>query len=151
VEGLDSLARQKGLTLRVELPQTSPKIYGSSRRLQQIVTNLVGNAISYTNEGVVLIRGTDWDSEVRVEVIDSGIGIPAEDLPRLFGDFFRGSNVEIKGTGLGLSISKRIIEAHGGKIWAESPCPETNTGSRFTFTLPKKQTAVQQEKLEQPR
>jgi len=151
VEGLDSLARQKGLTLRVELPQTSPKIYGSSRRLQQVVTNLVGNAISYTNEGVVLIRGTDWDSEVRVEVIDSGIGIPAEDLPRLFGDFFRGSNVEIKGTGLGLSISKRIIEAHGGKIWAESPCPETNTGSRFTFTLPKKQTAVQQEKLEQPR
>ncbi len=142
VEGLDSLARQKGLTLRMELPQSSPKIYGSSRRLQQVVTNLANNAINYTREGMVLVRVTDSDSEVRVEVIDTGIGIPPEDLPRLFTDFFRGSNVGAKGTGLGLSISKRIIEAHGGRIWAESPCAETSKGSRFTFTLPKKRTTV---------
>ena len=74
---------------------------------------------------------------MRVEVIDTGIGIPPDELPRLFQDFFRASNVGAKGTGLGLSISKRIIEAHGGKIWAESPYSETGKGSRFTFTLPK--------------
>jgi len=149
VEGLDSLSKQKGLALRVELPQTSPKVYGSSRRLQQVVTNLVSNAINYTHEGMVLVRATESDNEVRLEVIDSGIGISPEDLPRLFTDFFRGSNVEIKGTGLGLSISKRIVEAHGGRIWAESPDPETNKGSKFTVTLPKKRMAVYPEKEEQ--
>ena len=59
-------------------------------------------------------------------------------MPKVFDDFFRASNVEAKGTGLGLSIGKRIVEAHGGRIWVESPCPESNTGSKFTFTLPKK-------------
>ena len=78
------------------------------------------------------------ESDVQVEVMDTGIGIPAEDLPQVFDDFFRASNVEIKGTGLGLSIAKRIVEAHGGSICVESPCPESNTGSKFTFTLPKK-------------
>lgn len=137
MEGLDNLARQKGIALKVELPQSSPKVYASNRRLQQVVTNLTSNAINYTREGTVLVRVTDGDDDVRVEVIDTGIGIPPDDLPRLFEDFFRGSNVGAKGTGLGLSISKRIIEAHGGKIWAESPCPETGKGSRFTFILPK--------------
>ena len=151
VEGLDNLARQKGIALKVELPPVSPQIHASARRLQQVIINLTNNAISYTSEGTVLIRATDGDGEVRVEVIDSGIGISPQDMPRLFGDFFRGSNVGVKGTGLGLSISKRIVEAHGGRIWAESPCPETNKGSRFTFTLPKKQAAVQQEKQEQPK
>jgi signal transduction histidine kinase len=74
--------------------------------------------------------------EIRVEVLDTGIGIPAEDMPRMFEDFFRASNVETKGTGLGLSIAKRIVEAHNGRIWAESPCREVGKGSKFTFTLP---------------
>ncbi len=146
VEGLDKLAKQKGLTLKLELPQSQLKVRGSSRRLEQVVTNLVSNAINYTSEGTVLVRATDSDDEVRVEVMDSGIGIQPEDLPRLFDDFFRGANVmEMRGTGLGLSISKRIIEAHGGRIWAESPCPEKNKGSKFTFTLPKERTTAQQE------
>jgi signal transduction histidine kinase len=149
VEGLESVARQKGITLKVELPQTSPEVHGSSRRLQQVLTNLASNAINYTREGAVLIRVTESDSGAMVEVIDTGIGIPPEDLPRLFTDFFRGSNVQTKGTGLGLSISKRIIEAHGGKIWAESPCHETNKGSRFAVILPKR-AAVPQTKREQP-
>lgn len=142
LEGLDNVAQQKGLTLKVELPEGLPKIYGANRRLQQVLNNLVSNAINYTNEGMVTVRVSNSDSEVRVEVIDSGIGILAEDLPRLFNDFFRGSNVGSKGTGLGLSISKRIVEAHGGKIWAESPDPETQKGSRFTFTIPKKQKSI---------
>jgi signal transduction histidine kinase len=103
-----------------------------------VITNLVSNAINYTPEGVVTVRVTEGDKDMRVEVMDTGIGIPAEDLPRVFDDFFRASNVEIKGTGLGLSIAKRIVEAHGGSIGVESPCPESNTGSKFTFTLPKK-------------
>jgi two-component system phosphate regulon sensor histidine kinase PhoR len=126
----------------VEMPESSPKINGANRRLQQVVTNLVSNAINYTNEGMVLVRVYDNKNEVGVGVTDTGIGILPEDLPRLFNDFFRGSNAGAKGTGLGLSISKRIVEAHGGRIWAESPDPETQKGSRFTFTIPKKQTAV---------
>jgi len=141
-DGLDNVARQKGLTLQVELPERSPTVYASNRRLQQVVTNLASNAINYTREGAVLVKAADGKDEVRVEVIDTGIGIPPEELPRLFDDFFRGSNVGAKGTGLGLSISKRIVEAHGGKIWAESPAPETGKGSKFTFTLPKNKAAV---------
>jgi signal transduction histidine kinase len=146
LEGLDNVAGQKGLALKVELPDSEPKVNGASRRLQQVITNLVSNAINYTNEGTVLVRVADSDNEVRVEVIDSGIGILPEDLPRLFNDFFRGSNVGSKGTGLGLSISRRIVDAHGGKIWAESPAPETKKGSKFTFTIPKKLTAAHEEK-----
>jgi signal transduction histidine kinase len=69
--------------------------------------------------------------------MDSGIGIPPADISHLFEDFFRASNVETRGTGLGLSISRRIVEAHGGRIWAESPYPEAKRGSKFSFILPK--------------
>lgn len=133
-----SLAKEKRVKLKVELPETLPKIRGSSPRLQQVITNLVNNAITYTPEGTVTLRVKEEDNDILVEVMDTGIGIPSEDLPRMFEDFFRASNVETKGTGLGLSIAKRILEAHGGKIWVESPCPETGKGSKFTFTLPKK-------------
>lgn len=87
------------------------------------------------------MRVKDYNNEVAVEVLDTGIGIPHAELPRLFTDFFRGSNVKTAGTGLGLSISRRIIEAHGGRIWAESPCPETGKGSKFTFKLRKAQVS----------
>ena len=147
LEGLDIVARKKGLQLTVELPDRSPVIYGSSRRLQQVVTNLTNNAINYTNEGSITIKLTEDTDEIRVEVIDTGIGIPAKDLPRLFDEFSRGSNVEIKGSGLGLSISRRIITAHGGKIWVESPLLEDGRGSKFIFTIPKqKDTASQPNK-----
>ena len=133
-----NLAKQKGIKLRVELPETLPKIYGSGPRLQQVLANLVNNAISYTPEGMVTVRVKERGNDIQVEVMDTGIGIPPEDLPRVFDDFFRASNVEVKGTGLGLSIARRIVEAHGGKIWGESPCSESNSGSKFCFTLPKK-------------
>jgi len=139
LDDLRNVAKEKGVKLRVELPQKHlPKIKGSSPRLQQVLTNLVSNAINYTPEGEVTIRVEERDKDIQVEVMDTGIGIAPDDLPHLFDDFFRASNVEAKGTGLGLSIAKRIVEAHGGRIWAESPCPESNTGSKFTFTLPKR-------------
>ena len=138
------LAEEKGVKVEVELPRTLPKIRGSSPRLQQVITNLVNNAINYTPEGTVTIRVREVDGDIEVCVMDTGIGIPPEDLPQVFDDFFRASNVETKGTGLGLSIAKRIVEAHGGKIWVQSPCPEKSIGSKFTFTLPKKSERRQQ-------
>ena len=145
LKDLRDLAKQKGIKLKAELPQALPKIRGSSPRLQQVITNLVSNAINYTPEGTVTIRVREGDNDISVEVMDTGIGIPPDDLPRVFDDFFRASNVEAKGTGLGLSIVKRLVEAHGGRIWVESPCPESNTGSKFTFTLPKKETKRRQQ------
>ena len=137
LQGQREFAREKGIKLKVELPETVSKINGSSSRLQQVINNLVGNAISYTPEGTVTLRVEERDKDVQVEVMDTGIGIPPEDLSQVFNDFFRASNVEVKGTGLGLSIAKRIVDAHEGKIWCESPCPGTNKGSRFVFILPK--------------
>jgi len=138
VGDLRDLAKQKKVKLKAELPQALPKIRGSGPKLQQVITNLMSNAINYTPEGTVTIRVNEEDNDIQVEVMDTGIGIPPDDLPHVFDDFFRASNVETKGTGLGLSIAKRIVEAHGGKIWVESPCPETNTGSKFIFILPKR-------------
>jgi signal transduction histidine kinase len=137
LESQRSLAQEKGVKLKVEIPEGLPKIKGSASRLQQVITNLVNNAINYTPEGTITIRVQERAKDLLVEVTDTGIGIPSDDMPRLFEDFFRASNVEAKGTGLGLSITKRIVEAHGGKIWVESPCSESNTGSKFSFTLPK--------------
>jgi signal transduction histidine kinase len=138
IEEGTSLAEQKGLKFSVHIPPDLSCVYGAPTRLQQVITNLVNNAINYTNEGEVVVRAVETDSEILVEVADTGCGISPDDIPRLFEDFFRGSDVEHKGTGLGLSISKRIVEAHGGKIWAESPCAETGKGSKICFTIPKK-------------
>jgi signal transduction histidine kinase len=137
VVGLDNVARQKGIELKIELPESSPRVYASSRRLQQVLINLLSNAINYTRDGMVIVRVKEHENEIAVEVTDTGIGVPPDELPKIFDDFFRGRKAGKKGTGLGLSISKRIVEAHGGKLWAESPCPETGVGSKFTFTLPK--------------
>ena len=138
IADLRDQAKQKKVKLKAEVPQGLPKIHGADSRLKQVITNLVGNAINYTPKGVVTIRVNEGDEAIQIEVMDTGIGIPPEDLPHVFDDFFRASNVEAKGTGLGLSIAKRIVETHGGRIWVESPCPETGKGSKFTFTLPKK-------------
>ncbi|MDP2727085.1 MAG: HAMP domain-containing sensor histidine kinase, partial [Dehalococcoidia bacterium] len=84
------------------------------------------------------------DSEVRVEVADTGVGISPRDLPHVFDEFYRGEaaeapesrEMEAKGVGLGLSICRKIVEAHRGRIWVESPHPDTGRGSLFVFTLP---------------
>ena len=131
------VAKEKGLDITIEVPETMTKVKGSDLRLRQVLSNLISNALNYTLWGSVTIRASEGESEEQVEIIDTGIGILPQELPNLFTDFFRGSNVSVKGTGLGLSISKRIIEAHGGRIWAESPVDGTSKGSKFTFTLPK--------------
>ncbi len=138
VEETSSLAEQKGLKLLVRMPPNLSCVYGAPARLRQVIANLVNNAVNYTSEGEVVLRVIETDNEILVEVADTGCGFPPDDRPKLFEDFFRGSNVGPKGTGLGLSISRRIVQAHGGKMWAESPCAETGKGSKFCFTLPKK-------------
>ncbi len=138
VEAIQPLADEKGLQVKVELAQELPLIYGAEVRLKQVVTNLLSNAVKFTPaEGMVLVKAQDGADHVQVEVMDTGIGIPADELPRVFDDFYRGLNLAKRGAGLGLSISKRIIEAHQGEIWAVSPCLGSDKGSQFIFTLPK--------------
>jgi signal transduction histidine kinase len=137
---LQNLAKEKGIALNMEVPETLPRVYGSEPRLVQVLTNLGSNSVNYTDEGSITCRVSENRDEIKVEVIDTGIGIPPQDLPHVFEDFFRASNTQAKGTGLGLSISERIVEAHGGRIWVESPSPETGTGCKFVFTLPKRPT-----------
>ena len=147
IQSKRDLAREKSVKLKVEIPETLSKIRGSSPRLQQVLNNIVDNAINYSPEGQVIVRVIEKEKLLQVEVADTGIGIPASDISKVFDDFFRAGNVDTKGTGLGLSIAKRIVEAHGGKIWCESPCLETNHGSRFYFSLPKGKKGVRRQRL----
>lgn len=137
-EEAQRLAEQKGLQLRVEIAPSLPAIHCSVPRLEQALTNLLSNAVKFTERGgTIRLRMMETEGQIRCEISDTGIGIPEQDLPRIFEDFYRASNVDpTSGTGLGLAIVKRIIEAHGGRIWVESPCPDTGNGTRFTFVLP---------------
>ncbi len=137
LEELTKQAEEKGLKVSIDIAEALPAIRGSPPRLQQVINNLFHNSINYTHEGGITVRVKDHEDCVLCEVQDTGIGIPQPELPHLFEDFYRASNVDRKGTGLGLSIAKRIIEAHGGRIWAESPPAGEQVGSRFSFTLPK--------------
>ena len=138
IETMYPLAEGKGLQLVAEVPQELPAILGAQERLKQVVTNLLSNAIKFTpSGGVVTVKAKDDIDYVEVEVADTGIGIPAEELPRIFDGFYRGLDMAERGAGLGLSITKRIVEAHRGRIWAVSPCPESGKGSKFSFILPK--------------
>ncbi|MEJ2740067.1 MAG: GAF domain-containing sensor histidine kinase [Dehalococcoidia bacterium] len=132
-----SLAGQKDVAFSINVPSDLPAISGSLPRLKQVITNLFNNALCNTDNGVITINAFEKGNDIVVEVLDTGCGIPADELPKIFEDFFRTSNTESKGTGLGLSISKRIISAHGGYIWVESPCAETGSGSKFCFSLPR--------------
>jgi signal transduction histidine kinase len=111
-------------------------VTGDERRIRQVIFNLLSNAVKFTPDGgQVDITATRADGEVKVCVADSGPGIAAEDLDRIFEEFQQteaGSN-QREGTGLGLALSRRFVEMHGGRIWCESKVGE---GSRFEFTLP---------------
>ena len=138
LENVRSPAEEKGLELSAEVANGLPEIAGAPHRLVQVITNLLNNAVQFTPAGGrVTIKAREDADDLRVEVMDTGIGIPPEDMPRIFEDFYRGKDVDTKGAGLGLAIAKKIVEAHGGGIWAESPYPESEKGSKFAFTLPK--------------
>jgi two-component system phosphate regulon sensor histidine kinase PhoR len=120
-----------------ELPPTL-LVFGDRQYLEQVLMNILDNAIKYGREkGTITISTTERDQrEVEISVKDDGIGIPKEDLSRVFERFYRvdkGRSHELGGTGLGLSIVKHIVQAHGGKVWADSQLGE---GSTFYITLP---------------
>jgi signal transduction histidine kinase len=133
---LEPLAADKKLAFKVELPSELPPGRGDGRRLTQVLINLVGNAIKFTDAGEVVIKAVASNGSFQVSVRDTGPGISAADQAKLFQEFQQADNAITRkkgGTGLGLAISKRIIEMHGGKIWVES---QPGQGSTFAFTLP---------------
>jgi len=133
---LEPLAADKKLAFKLELAPDLPPGHGDGRRLTQVLINLVGNAIKFTDTGEVAIKAEANNGSFHVSVCDTGPGISAADQAKLFQEFQQADNAITRkkgGTGLGLAISKRIIEMHGGKIWVES---EPGQGSTFAFTLP---------------
>jgi signal transduction histidine kinase len=135
-KSMSVLSERKGLELRAELGEGLPKLKFDKDRVIQVLTNLTGNAISNTETGSVVLAATLDHGMVHVSVQDTGIGIPAEDVDRIFQPFEQVASDKGKkkgGTGLGLAISKEIVLAHHGNIWAES---EVGKGTTCHFTLP---------------
>jgi signal transduction histidine kinase len=135
---VEQLAKEKKLAFTLDVASDLPRGHGDERRLTQVMLNLAGNAIKFTDEGEVTIRASAANGSFEVAVRDTGPGISAADQARLFQEFQQADNSITRkkgGTGLGLAISKRIIEMHGGRIWIESVVGQ---GSTFSFTLPVK-------------
>ena len=133
---LEPLAADKKLAFKVEMASELPPGRGDGRRLTQVLINLVGNAIKFTDVGEVAIKAEANNGSFYVAVRDTGPGISAADQAKLFQEFQQADNAITRkkgGTGLGLAISKRIIEMHGGRIWVDSIVGQ---GSTFSFTLP---------------
>jgi signal transduction histidine kinase len=133
---VEPLAREKQIALKIDVAPELPQGHGDERRLTQVLLNLVGNAIKFTDIGEVSIKGSSANGSFTVGVRDTGPGISTADQAKLFQEFQQADNSITRkkgGTGLGLAISKRIIEMHGGKIWVESV---VGHGSTFSFTLP---------------
>jgi len=136
-ERMKAQAERAGLKLEVTCDENIPRIRADRGRLEQVLVNLIHNAVKFTKPGgSITLEAESTPSRVRCAVRDTGKGIPTESLPRIFERFYRvDSSRTGSGTGLGLSISKHIVEAHGGKIWAES---EEGRGSAFYFEMPLK-------------
>jgi signal transduction histidine kinase len=135
---VESLATAKKLALKVEAPAVLPPGHGDEHRITQVLLNLVGNAIKFTETGEVAINASAQNGAFTVAVRDTGPGIAKADQTKIFEEFQQADNSSTRnkgGTGLGLAISKRIVEMHGGRIWVESM---EGQGSTFSFTLPVK-------------
>mgnify|MGYP001608193263 CR=1 FL=1 len=133
-EGFALMARRKGVDLRLELPDAPCAVSCDADRIVQVVTNLLSNAVKFTDKGEIRVAAVREGAFVRVAVSDQGIGMRAEDIPKLFKTFTQlPSGREAGGSGLGLALAKRIVEEHGGRLWAESTL---GRGATFSFTLP---------------
>ncbi len=133
---VEALAAEKKLELKSRIPPDLSIARGDEQRIAQVLLNLLGNAIKFTDEGEVRVAVTDSDETFLVSVTDTGPGLSEADQEIIFGEFQQAddSNTREKGgSGLGLSISKKIVEMHGGRIWVES---DVGKGSTFRFTLP---------------
>ncbi len=137
VDRIRLFAERQDVILEVDVPPAVPRVRGDRERLGQALLNLLHNAVKFSPSGsCVTVRVTAAESEVVVAVEDHGQGIPRAALPRVFERFYKGDRARTRGaggTGLGLSIARHIVEAHGGRIWAES---EQGVGSTFSFAIP---------------
>jgi histidine kinase len=132
-------AESKSISLDLDLAPDLPRVLADEDRAVQVLTNLTGNALQYTPEGgTVTIAAQRMNSEVQISVRDTGIGIPPEHLSHIFDRFYRADKSRSRraggGSGIGLTIARALVEAHGGRIWAESA--GEGEGSTITFTLP---------------
>lgn len=119
-------------------PEAQLIVKGDKNRIAQVISNLLYNAIKFTTKASISVTiGRNDDDDVVIDVVDTGLGIDLEILPHLFKKFVSNS---FSGTGLGLYISKNIVEAHGGKIWAENN--KNGNGATFSFSLPKADNSV---------
>jgi signal transduction histidine kinase len=138
VASTDSLARTKGIEVKTAIAAALPLGYGDERRLTQVLLNLVGNAIKFTDVGWVEIRVEAVDDHFRIAVQDTGPGVPVADQARIFEDFQQVDNSSTRekgGTGLGLAISRRLVVAHGGDITLQST---PGAGATFVVVLPQR-------------
>lgn len=134
IEMLRPLAVGSSITLESSVPEGLPPVLADSARIQQVLSNLVGNAVKFTpRDGRITVCAEEMEGEIRFGVIDTGPGIPPEQVPHIFGQFWQASSSDRRGIGLGLAIAKGIVEAHKGTIWVES---QVGLGSTFYFTLP---------------
>lgn len=133
-----SMIQNRGLVFRLELPDHLPVLRLDRTRIRQVLLNLLANAVRFTDQGAITVRATLDEKEVTVSVHDTGVGIPPEQLDRVFDEFHQlDANLSRKrgGTGLGLSLSRQFIAQHGGRMWVESD-GIPGQGSAFYFTLP---------------
>ena len=134
-ERMRAQAERAGLVLRLDTSQDMTEVWADQPRLEQVLVNLIHNAVKFTRPGGEVVLAALAESDfVQFSVRDSGVGIPADDLERIFERFYKADRARSGGgTGLGLSISRHLVEAHGGRIWAESM---EGQGSTFYFTIP---------------
>jgi signal transduction histidine kinase len=133
---VEPLAGNKKLNFKLEVPPDLPAAHGDERRLSQVLLNLVGNAIKFTDTGEVAMKASTANGSYTVAVADTGPGIAEADKAKIFEEFQQSDSTHTKakgGTGLGLAIAKRIVEMHGGRLWVESTL---GSGSTFFFTVP---------------
>jgi signal transduction histidine kinase len=133
---VEPLAGNKKLGFKLEVPSNLPAAHGDERRLSQVLLNLVGNAIKFTDNGEVAMKAAAANGSYTIAVTDTGPGIAEADQAKIFEEFQQSESTHTKakgGTGLGLAIAKRIVEMHGGRLWVES---KLGNGSTFFFTVP---------------
>jgi signal transduction histidine kinase len=138
VESVRSLAKTKKLDLTASVSAEVGRVFADGPKLKQVLLNLLGNAIKFTETGSVRVTAERQGAELRVSVRDTGIGVPVDDTERIFESFTQGKSGisgKYQGTGLGLAICRQLVEMHGGRIWVKST---PGQGSSFTFTIPQR-------------
>jgi len=142
VSELASQAKEKAIRIYVKIDDRVDQIWGFQLSIEELITNLLVNAIKYSDyDSEIDLKVSAWNEQIRIDIKDEGPGIPASERELVFEEFFRGSNrgASSEGSGLGLAIARKIVLSHGGEIWLESI---EGVGSKFCFTLPKDDPAL---------